>query len=401
MKKLLYLILPNILLALVGCGMALISLEIGTRLLPMPYPTTDGGLICSDQFGWRGKPNYEATLTIDGYTHQFKHNGAGMHDQDHALAKPKNNFRILMLGDSFVRAAHVAEAETAHQILENILNERHQPTHFEVISGAVSGWGTGQELLYYRNEGRQYQPDLVLLMFYIGNDFNDNLPGKALTLEGKNCYAPYFAICAGQLETSPWDYAPGLPAVLNSCPYGSHTLYNALGQLYPSARLYTQLEPLMAQYARPVNLDYYYFYFPPKEPKIEEAWQLTFALIKQLHHEVSQDGAKFAVGLISPADVIAFTQMNDRQRESLYQKIPDLRQINQVDFPNQRLTQTLTAENIKVLDLLPSFSPSITATAEPLYFPSDRHWNVAGHRRAAEVIADWLPSHYELKPGKR
>ncbi len=385
----------NLLLALVGCVVAGTLLEIGTRLLPTPYPNVESGLICSNQLGWQGKPNYKSTFATDGYEHQVIHNRAGMHDQERSLAKPANTFRILMLGDSFVRAAHVKESETSHQILENLLNETDSINSFEVISGGTSGWGTGQELLYYRKQGRLYHPDIVLLMFYLGNDFNDNLAGKALTLEGKNCYAPYFSLCHGQLDTVSWLYAPGIKPV-GQCYDESQTIHNLLGQIYQSSQLYTRLEPLLARHVQPDKLDYYHFYLPPKNETIEYAWQLTFALISQLQQEIKADGAELAVVLITPADVIAFSQMDVSQRESLYQKIPDLRQIQQPDFPNQRLRQTLAGKGIKVLDLLPLFSQHMAETKKPLYFPEDKHWNGDGNRFAGELIYRWLRDNYKL-----
>jgi hypothetical protein len=71
-----------------------------------------------------------------------------------------------MLGDSFVQASQVNEAESSHQLLEDLLNRDNPGQKFEVISGGVAAWGTGQQLMYYRAEGRQYRPDLVLLMVY-------------------------------------------------------------------------------------------------------------------------------------------------------------------------------------------------------------------------------------------
>jgi len=193
--KQIYQILLNIVMGIGGVLAALVLLEVGVRIF-LPHHVGNEVLVCSDELGWRGTPFYTEALTTDGYKHSVSHNSVGMHDQEHQLSKPENTFRILMLGDSFVRAAHVNETETAHQILENLLNDRNAPQHFEVISTGVTRWGTGQELIYYRNEGRFYQPDLVLLMFYIGNDVQDNLPGKAFTINRKNCYAPFFVICS-------------------------------------------------------------------------------------------------------------------------------------------------------------------------------------------------------------
>jgi hypothetical protein len=54
-------------------------------------------------------------------------------------------------------------------------------------------------------------------MIYIGNDIKDNLAGRALTIAGQNCYAPYLTICDNQLDPTPLPYAPGLTPVESEC----------------------------------------------------------------------------------------------------------------------------------------------------------------------------------------
>lgn len=219
-------IMPNVALSIGGIIATLLLLEIGVRFLPLPYPETRSSpLICSSELGWRGDPNHKTTFETEGYEHTVKLNEAGMHDTDHKRDKPANTLRVLMLGDSFVQASQVNESETSHQILENLLNDgdnNQQLKQFEVISAGVHRWGTAQQLVYYRTEGRHYQPDLVLLMVYLGNDVQDSLPGKIQTADGVNCYAPYFALCDGQLDTDPWTYAPGVHPVMGECPFGKN-----------------------------------------------------------------------------------------------------------------------------------------------------------------------------------
>jgi hypothetical protein len=282
--------------------------------------------------------------------------------------------------------------------LEDLLNSQGTPEQFEVISAGVSGWGTGQELSYYRTEGRLYKPDLVLLMVYLGNDVQDNLPGKALTIHGRNCYAPYFAICSGHFDPMPWLYVPGAEPAMRQCSSGRKTLFNTLGKIYQSSQLYAQIEPLLvANQLRVDELPYYHIYLSQENELYDYAWQLTLAIIKQLHREVTDDGAELAVVIITPAEVIDFSQMTAREREVIYQKAPDLRQTQQLDLPNQKLIETLTREGISVLDLLPRFIQHTEETGTALYFPNDKHWNVEGNHLAAESIYNWLHENYQLR----
>ena len=384
-----------VLMAIGGVLVALILLELGARLLPTPYDDVgDTADVCSNQLGWRGRPLFETTVATDDYVHDLKLNGDGMHDEMHVRAKPEGTYRILMLGDSFIRAHQVRQAETSHQVLEDLLNSRGSDWHFEVISAGVDAWGTGQELLYYRTEGRDYQPDLVLLMFYIGNDIVDNMPGRGLTLNGRNCYTPYFVLCGDQLDAAPWLFAPGVSPPIGECPFGKKILSNVLGKIHQYSRLYTQIEPLFA--ASPPDVSALEYYVEENE-YFEYSVQLTVALIKQLEEEVKKDGAEFAVVLISPSDLIEFTLMSSSEREAVYQRLPFMRRAEEIPSPNEFLAEELSSEGIEVLDLLPPFVEYSDRTGELLCFEQDKHWNAAGNRLAAESVDKWLNEAYELQ----
>jgi hypothetical protein len=386
--------ITNSLIIITTVIITLVCLEIGARWLPPPYQNaTNPGIVCSEQLGWRGRSNYEATLVTDGYQHPVRFNERGMHDREHPQLKPEGTYRILMLGDSFVQAAQVAETETARQILEDLLNSRPAGRRYEVINAGIPSWGAGQELIYYRQEGRSYQPDLVLLVIYIGNDIKDNLPGRALTIAGRNCYAPYLAVCDHQLDPTPLPYAPGLPPVEGECSASYKFVANMLGKLYRSSHLYARLEPLLAAGQPDVNaLDYYHLYLPQEDDELfGYAWQLILGIVKQLDREVRQDGAEFAVVLVSPREVLQFTQMSEAEREVIYQMAPDLRQATDLDRPNRKLIEALAEDNIRVLDLFPLFASYMNETGQSLYYSGDNHWNVTGNRVAAEMIYAWLP----------
>lgn len=385
----------NILVVGLGLVMALILLEIGARWLPPPYDSpAEKADVCSDQFGWRGAAQFKVTVATEDYVHDLTLNSAGMHDDDHPQTKPADTHRILMLGDSFVRAHQVRENETAHQLIEDLFNQEAAAPPAEVISAGVDGWGTGQQLLYYRHEGRFYQPDLVLLMVYLGNDVTDNLPGRGVTTGLRNCYAPYFVLHQDRLDSEPWLYAPGLAPAIDQPASGRKVLARILGKIYQTSRLYAQLEPLFAiQQRRVSGLDFYV----DNNELFDYSLRLTFALIKQLHQEVRQDEAQFAVVLISPLALIDFARMTTAEREQVYQRLPHMRRAEHLDPPNQVFANTLAQEGIQVLDLFPAFVQHLDETESPLHFQQDKHWNVAGNRLVGQAIYRWLQEQREAR----
>jgi len=99
MPRLVWKAFQNTLLVVGGVLVALIVLEIGAGFLPLPYEDTGAEAdICSNQLGWRGRPNFTTTVGTDDYFHNLKLNSAGMHDTDHTQSKPANTYRILLLG---------------------------------------------------------------------------------------------------------------------------------------------------------------------------------------------------------------------------------------------------------------------------------------------------------------
>ncbi len=392
-------------LILVSVVSALFLLEFITRLLPSPYPdersvpagqSTDV-LQCDGELGWIGQPNFNGALKLtDDYQVDLRFNETGMHDTDHRLQKPANVFRILMLGDSFVHAVQVEESVTAHQILEDSLNEMFGGSpRIEVISGGVTGWGTGQQLLYYREQGRFFEPDLVLLMFFLGNDFENNLPGHGLTLQGVNCYAPYFAMCGGEINPEPLLYAPGVGDTQNECADYRRALNNIFGELYQYSRLYQKIEPLIVtNYPRQIFGETYpspfwALYMPESDPKLKQAWQVTELMIGQLQREVEADGATLAVVFFPWGIVIDFSALSPAEQQAVLADNPIFTNID-LHQPHQRLAEFFTDQQISFLNLTEPMITHRRQNQTPLYFFGDSHWTVEGNRFVGDTLAAWL-----------
>lgn len=387
-------LLQNVILALLGIGLALGCAELVARWLPPPLDgSSNPADVCSHVTGWRGKPYYQTTVATEDYIHDLTLNSRGMHDTDHSFDNPDDRYRILMLGDSFVQAVQVREAETAHQVLESLLNEQVTQT-VELISAGVGGWGTGQQLMYYRTEGHLYQPDLLLLMVYMGNDVKDNLPGRGVTVEGYNCYAPFFVHDANQLDPQRWLFAPGIKPPTDATSAVWKAWYNSVGHLYQRSRLYGQLEPLLSK--PPLQASVLDFY-RDDTPLFDYGLHLTTALVQQLMHEARQDGVEVGLVLIAPLNLLQFSKASPAEREAIYQRLPFMRRFESLPSPNITLAQTFAADGTPVLDLYPAFMAQTNQTGENLFFKQDKHWNAAGNQLAAQTIAAWVAGEYLTK----
>jgi hypothetical protein len=378
-------------LLLIGLLTGVVIAEAVASFLPPPYKTLPALFECSNELGWRGRPDFEVESADQGH---YKLNSQGMHDVEHSWQKAENSFRILMLGDSLIAALQVLEEQTAHQVLEDLLNEQVKagtgPAAIEVIGAGVGAWGNVQEALYYRYEGYRYNPDLVLLAFFPGNDLLDNLPGQVLTVDGVNCYSPYFVLCNGVFDSEPWLFAPGIAPAWKDCPAGKKQLTSALGALYQRSQAYKRLEPLLI--AGQKRLEYsspYAVYLPVDDPVLDYAWQLTEATILQMRQDVEAHGARFAVVIIGPARVFEWSLASPEQLEPLLQVNPELRNA-QSDRPNRILSEFLREHGIPVLDLQGPMLEYARATGAQLYFYKESHWTPEGNRVAARLMSEWL-----------
>ncbi len=390
----------GIILILGGIMLGVIILELGLRLLPLTRErtsTSDDTYVCSSTIGWTGRPNYQTFYVKDEFAHPLQRNAKGMYDTDHSIEKADDTFRILLVGDSFTEALQVDEPQTAHQVLENLLNERlgTDTKSYEVLSMGVSGWGTGQQLLYYREEGHLYNPDLVVMLFFIGNDLIENLPGYAFTIDGFNCFTPYFSVCDGQLDPEPWDHIPGLDPAWGSCSSTYKWFTGSLGKLRYNSYLVAALDPLLISlkerrvFGNEFTVSYIALYLPQENEETNYSWQVAEGLLAQFNREVAADGRRFAVAFFGPREVVWLSQFDEGQLSMLLQSDPHLREA-EIDRPNRRLSNFFADQNIPSLDLQPIIIDHMAQTKTELYWAIDRHWTAEGNEVVAEALFQWL-----------
>jgi hypothetical protein len=101
-------------------------------------------------------------------------NSKGLRDLERSHERPARVVRIMMLGDSFINAFNVSFERLASRQLEKILRTQLGTDRIEVVNAGCQGWGTAQELIFLRTEGFKYQPDIVVLNVFMGNDFANN-----------------------------------------------------------------------------------------------------------------------------------------------------------------------------------------------------------------------------------
>jgi hypothetical protein len=119
------------------------------------------------QLGWRFIPGITGTFAwMDVAPRRIRINSLGFRDPPRDLVKERP--RVLVLGDSFVSNLAVDEGDVFTRQMEEMLPGT------EVWNLGVNGYGQVQEYLLLREWLPVLQPDLVVVLVYMRNDFTDN-----------------------------------------------------------------------------------------------------------------------------------------------------------------------------------------------------------------------------------
>jgi hypothetical protein len=150
----------------------LLAIEIWVRLAWDESRGRPGFFLSDPVRGQRLAANYDGWFAgVPART-----NSLGFRDtREYSLQKAPGTFRILVLGDS-VTFGHGAPYETSYPfLLEQRLREWRPDVKWEVWNLGVPGYNTAQELAYLYEVGARYQPDLVIVGFFL-NDFTGHEP---------------------------------------------------------------------------------------------------------------------------------------------------------------------------------------------------------------------------------
>ncbi len=176
------LLLKKLALAAAGVVVALLAAELLVRAVgaaPKVYAIRKGRFQLSHnpRIGYEPVPLVYNGRDLSFYDYLGASNSLGFRDREHAVAKPKGVYRIVVLGDSIAAGLHVERNEDVFPpILEQLLNQA--GLRAEVINLAVSGYNTQQEVEMLRDKGLRYRPDLVLVAYTMSS--REHLDGDIL-----------------------------------------------------------------------------------------------------------------------------------------------------------------------------------------------------------------------------
>lgn len=357
-----YIILP-----VFACISGVLLVELGLALFyPIPYSLEKNMYFEPDPYtGYRHRP-----LSEGNYPNGVPAiaNRQGNRDDVVEIPKPEGVFRILMIGDSFTVGANVEMQDAYPQVLERLLNESGGPA-IEVVNTGTGGWSPFQYAEFLEHYGAQYEPDLVIVGLFVGND---------LLVDR---FAPEQTMTAVLGRRVSREAAENTGITLQVLAYEHSHIFRALMRSKPGDMSFVRASPGCDDFN-----DYYLAVQGPRaqvhlrEPS--EADRLlaenSLAEIERMRSKAAELGAGFVVVVIPDENQI---------NPALQAAIISAEEMPNYDFsqPQSYLNEQFAASDIATVDLLDIFRNDPRC----LYM-NDTHWIPAGHRLAAEHIRDYL-----------
>ncbi len=359
-------------------------IEISLRILKIEYPIFQK----HDPIrGFSLLPNAKGNWNREGYG-KIHINSDGLRDIDHKLIKNENTLRIAILGDSMAEARSVNLVDTFWYKLNNDLKNCknfHNGKKIEVINFGVSEYGTTQQYLTLKHKVWKYDPDLIILAFYSGNDVADNLK----SLSGKQ-YRPYFLFKDDVLFDLDDSFKSSKPYKILSSTSGqlfiqisqysriAQLLREAYVQIYFSNNSKNNLKKTNENNKKESNV------YNPSDAIWSKAWITTEKILKLINQEIKNKDKEFIlVSLSTPKQV----------HPNKISKIDDL------FYPEKRLQNFSNKNSIKFISLAREMRD--IAIKKNVFFHGFEntklgtgHWNKLGHEKGSKLISEGICNFY-------
>ena len=370
--------------------------------------------------GWKKIPNKRGQLVAEEYTTSERLNSKGLRGPEYSYKKTTNEYRILALGDSFTEGYTVDFDQVFSEVLKRRLNHK-KDRYYEVINAGTFAYGTDQEYLFFKEEGKKYHPDLTILMFF-ANDVWDNYKDKEgdwckprfkvgkddqLILTNVPCpkpeilpspprptivgtsRSPLLPRTKDWLAAQFWVYRFITDTIRNTYVHDLAVRIRLAEEPAPKEPPQTPIQITRA--VVPISEEYR-VWEKTYNSQVREGWKITEAIINELKNETTSLGSNFLVFYINP-------------QRSIYDEIwEDFKSqfgITDEDWNRDQVKIELEGacnrNHIDFIDSTEQFriaASRLTQEHGRLYFLKDAHWNANGHKLAGELLAEYIDSHY-------
>ncbi len=327
--------------------------------------------------GWAKIPNSHTLRVTPEYRVEERINSKGLRGPELAYEKPKDTYRILLLGDSFIEGYSVNDDQLISTKLIQKLGGKVGKKKLEIINGGTGGYSTDQEYLFLTTEGHKYHPDLVVL-FLFQNDMHYNAVDEYLPLgRGRK---PRFELIDEKLALT------GIPVPDNAPPLGRALARWLMSHSFLYSNLYALIDQaLPAIGVHPALPEEFEVYMESPPPSVAREWEVTRRLLIAARDFSHKSDARFLI-----FHVPSILEINDRRFAHFmryYGKHPGLMSQTRIARDLERITtDTSRLEVVKTLNEFREAERQLQSKGLSLYYSRDRHWNAGGHEFAATLL---------------
>jgi hypothetical protein len=336
--------------------------------------------------GWRKIPGFRGSHVQEEYTIVEQFNSKGLRGPEYPYKKPTGEYRIMLLGDSFCEGYTVEFEDLFSEIMEQKLNAALE-TRVEVINAGTGGYSTDQELLFFQTEGKKYEPDLVIVLYY-ANDAPMNVqPYYRIWNRGQK---PLFELVDGKLslKSKPqktWDREEetAKDQAKNDHEYKQPFILKDLNTWY-IYRLYKHVKSRGTEnviHELPVGENSEETAGTDQQPSNESGyrgrqkeWTMTEALMAELQKEASDIGCDFLLYYVPLKHEV---YSGKKRTSAIEHNLHVLSSRHDIDF-------------IPTLDTFQKQAEILETTDKRVYWKKDSHWTPEGHHLTGLILAEHI-----------
>ncbi len=326
--------------------------------------------------------------TVRGFTpfevrSGFVLNSRSFRTREYTGEKRPDIYRIVAIGDSFTLTSggtpydHMWTFHLEHELNQKGLRE------VEVLALAVGAVGTAFELRLWELERDLLRPELVVLAFFVGNDFTNAYSIAPWEEPLARHFSHVFRLTHNLYRLwqerdneNLWEADPADSVALDR----GGVVYDENYTRDPRQRTFSK--------ARYLEIQGEHMRISMKEERewFERRAGGIIQVLNRFDDEVRRMGAEFVV-MIIPDEYQVNEALQRRVLKHLHLRPEDI----DLTYPQRRLAAFFDERGIAYLDLLPVFREH--GAEEQLYWKRNTHWNLEGNALAGATLARYLEAH--------
>jgi hypothetical protein len=300
--------------------------------------------------------------------------------------KKKDVVRILTLGDSF--SVYLRDKK---QNYNNFLQQKFIASGqggIAIVNAGMEAMGPGYYWHVMNNLGDLFKPDLIIVGFFVGNDFEEadfSVYIGNFIIEPKNLYKRY----------------------LKYDQFRHWRLYRLLKNKYSRYRdAQLKKEEAKVQPSQPVGTFSETTFLEVEKKRswlfdknnwglLNQQWRECSEIILKMKDWCDRRKIKLVIAILPEQ-----FQVDQALRQAVLTKYEHIAKENlDLSHPDNLIVNFCRTHDIHCLDLLGPFQEQ--GKTRPLYSVRDSHWNDAGNRLAADLIFEFLEKKQLLPPRPR